>query len=130
MTDAFRIMGLGVIVALMCCVIRDHTSVMAVALSLAGCIGILLLSIEALRPVLGIIARLQSLSGLTTAVVAPMIKVTGIGMLTQICSAVCEDAGEKTLHNAVQIGGTFLSLYVSVPLMSAVLDLLEEMLGR
>lgn len=130
MSYIFQIAGLGVIAALACCIIREHTESAAAALSLTAAVLIFLAALQFLSPVIEILERLQTMTGLSRATVEPMLKVTGIGLLTQICSAVCEDAGEKTLHNAVQIAGTFMALYVSAPLISTILDLLEAMLNK
>ena len=130
MIEGYRIAAVAVIVALMCCIIRDHAPSLAVVLSIGACVAVLLVSLQFLAPVLQVVKRLQELTGLSDSAVAPMLKIAGIGILTQVCGTVCEDAGEKTLHNAVQIGGTFLCLHAAMPLLSSVLDLLEDMLTK
>ncbi len=130
MIEGYRIAAMAVVTAMMCCVIRGHASSIAVVLSIGTCVVILFVSLQFLMPVLDIVRRLQELTGLTEPTVAPMLKVAGIGILTQICGTVCEDAGEKTLQNAVQTSGTFLCLYAAIPLLSSVLDLLEDMLAK
>ena len=130
MVEGYRVAAMAVITAVMCCVIRGHAPSIAVVLSIGACVAILLLSLQFLVPVLDIVKRLQELTGLSEPAVMPMLKVAGIGILTQVCGTVCEDAGEKTLQNAVQAGGTFLCLYAVIPLLTSVLDLLEDMLAK
>lgn len=127
--DTFvQIIALAMMAAVCACVIRPLVSSVSMGLVIFTCATILLLSFRFLSPVLEVAERLRTLSGLPAAATAPMLKVAAIGVLAQISGAICEDAGEKTLQNAVQIGSVVLSLYVSLPLMSAVLDLLEEVL--
>lgn len=130
MVEGFQLAAIAIVATVMCCIVRDHASSLAIALSVTACVVILCLSLQFLTPVLDVIKRLQELTGLSGTAVGPMLKVAGIGILTQLCGTVCEDAGEKTLQNAVQTGGTFLCLYASIPLFSSVLDLLEDMLTR
>ena len=130
MAEGYRVVAIAVVSAVMCCVVRDHASSVAIAISLMACTMILFISLQFLSPVLDVVKRLQGLTGLSGPVVEPMLKVAGIGILTQLCGTVCEDAGEKTLQSAVQTGGTFLCLYASMPLLSSVLDLLEDMLTQ
>ena len=127
MMESYRIVAVAVVGAVMCCVVRDHAPSVAVALTVAACVTILGMSLRFLSPVLEVVRRLQEMTGLSPPTVEPMLKVAGIGILTQVCGNICEDAGEKTLQSAVQAGGSFLCLYASVPLLSAVLDLLEDM---
>lgn len=129
MDVVLQISGVALVAACMCLVVRGQAGSMGMLLSLSACIGILAISIRFLAPVFQVVEELRELTGITAAATAPMMKVAGIGILTQIAGAVCEDAGEQALRRAVEIGGTFLSLYVSLPLLAAVLDLLEETLG-
>ena len=98
-------------------------------LSLVACVCIYSISFQFFYPVLELIRTIQSMTKLEAAVTSPVLKVVGIGFISQITSAVCQDSGEKALGQAIEIGCTMLALYVSLPLLSAVLDLLENILG-
>ncbi len=129
MDTALRISSLAVVAAVLCLVVRQREKPLALLLSLAACAAVLLLGLRFFSPVLSVVERLRDLSGLNEAVTAPLLKVTGIGLLTQVAGSVCEDAEERTLAKAVEIGGSVLSVYAALPLLSAALELLEEMLG-
>ena len=47
----------------------------------------------------------------------------------RIAAGVCSDAGEQALENAVELTASILAVYAALPLLTAVLDLLQEMLG-
>jgi len=130
MDTVFQIAGLGLVAACLCLVVRPQSGAVGMLLSLAACIGILMVGIRFFSPVLTVVEQLRGLTGISDAATAPMLKVAGIGILTQVSGAVCEDAGEQALRRAVEIGGMFLALYVSLPLLTAVLELMEETLGR
>ena len=89
----------------------------------------LLAAVQLLAPIFSVAEQLRSLSGLSTAVTAPLFKVTAIGILSRVAAGVCGDAGEKALERAVELSGSILALYAALPLVSAVLELLEDMLG-
>lgn len=129
MDAALRISSLAVVAAVLCLVVRQREKPLALLLSLAACVAVLLLGLRFFSPVFSVVERLRDLSGLNEAVTAPLLKVTGIGLLTQVAGGVCEDAEERALAKAVEIGGSVLSVYAALPLLSAALELLEEMLG-
>lgn len=129
MDAALRISSLAVVAAVLCLVVRQREKPLALLLSLAACAAVLLLGLRFFSPVLSVVERLRDLSSLNEAVTAPLLKVTGIGLLTQVAGGVCEDAEERALAKAVEIGGSVLSVYAALPLLSAALELLEEMLG-
>lgn len=124
-----KMAGLALTAAVLCQLIRNDSPALSGALRVCACAGILCMAVALLRPVLTVIQTLRELTGLTQATTAPLYKAIGIGVLTQVCGAVCEDAEEKTLAKAVEIGGTITSLSVSVPLISALLAVLQEALG-
>lgn len=129
MSTVVQIGALAIVAAVLCVLVRTHTGALAVLLSLCASVVILLLSFQFFSPILSVLRQLRELTGLDEAATAPMLKVAGIGILTQTAASICEDSGEKTLSRSVEIGGTVLSLYASLPLISAVLDLMKETLG-
>lgn len=129
METVLQIAALALVATCLCLVVRGQAGSIGMLLSLAACVGIFAVSMRFISPVLEILKRLRDLTGLADAATAPMIKVAGIGLLSQVAGAVCEDAGEKALSRAVEVSGAVLSLYTALPLLSSVLDLLEETLG-
>ena len=99
------------------------------AAALCCCALCALASAELLRPVLDLTEKLYALSGVGQAVFAPVLKAGAIGLLTQTGAAYCADVGEKAVAEMLELGGVISILYVSLPLFSAVLDMLETLMG-
>lgn len=126
---AAKIAAVAMVAAVLCVLLRENGKVLAVLLSLAACAGILVVGVRCLSPIWNVLQQLKKLSGLGDGVTAPLLKVAGIGLLTQAAAGVCIDAGEGGLGKAVEISGSVLALYAALPLLSAVLTLLEKLLG-
>ena len=122
-------LGTAALAAFLCVLLRERERTLALLLSAAACVLGLLLTVRMVEPILSVAREIQALSGLGTAVTAPLFKVTAIGMLCRIAAGVCGDAGEQGLQKAVELSGSLLALYAALPLVSAVLALLEDMLG-
>lgn len=129
MEAVVQIVSLAVVGAILGVLVRERGGALAAAMSLAICGLILFLGLRFCGPILKVVEQLRTLSGLNGAVTAPLLKVVGIGLLTQFAGGICEDAGEKSLGTAVQLSGTVLALYAALPLIQSVLELLEDMLG-
>ena len=129
METAYRIAALAIVTAVLCVLLRQSSRPLALLVTLAACVGMLLLGLELLTPVRTVARQLQRLSGLSDAVTGPRWTVVGIGLLTQAASAVCSDAGESALAKTVEVSGSLLALYAALPLLSSVLSLLEQLLG-
>ena len=124
----FRFFFLAVLAALLALTVRQQRPELAQLLSLAACVlgGIVL--VRWLEPVLRLISRLSSMAGLDNSLVEPMEKVIGVGLLTQISASTCMDAGQSALAKLVETGGGLLCLVLALPLIEAVLVLLEGLL--
>ncbi len=129
MEMAAKLAAMAMITAVLCVLLRENGKVQAVLLSMAVCVGILVFGVQFISPIWKVLEKLRELSGLDDAVTGPLMKVAGIGLLTQASSGVCTDAGEGALAKAVELTGAILALYVALPLFSAVLTLLEKLLG-
>ena len=117
-----KLAALATVAALLCVVLRQREKTMAVLLSLSACVLMFLLAVRMLAPIFEVAETIRDLTGLSSAVTAPLFKVTAIGLIGRIAAGVCSDAGEHALENAVAV-------YAALPLLTAVLDLLQEMLG-
>jgi len=129
MTPFYQVVGLALVCSCICLVLRSQNGTMAMLLSLCGCVLLYILAFGLLSPVLRLLKELRDLSGLADSVTAPMLKATGIGMVAQIAASVCEDAGETALGKAVEVCCALMTLYVTLPLLSVVIDLLKDVLG-
>ena len=129
MEISWKITALALVAVVLCVLIRENQKPLSVLLSLLACVGMLLLAIVILEPVLEVFRKLEGLSGVEDEIVSPMLKVAGIGLLTQISSGICQDAGENAIGKTVELCGTVLAMYAAIPLLLAVLELVENMLG-
>lgn len=102
----------------------------SMALSIAACCLVLILVSNYLDPLLDLIFELEKLAGISSEWISIMLKAVGIGLIVEIGSLICTDAGNAALGKALQIAGTFVVLWLSVPLMRSLLDLIERILGE
>ena len=66
-----------------------------------------------------------ALCGLSPEVFIPLLKTVGIAIITRIGTAFCRDAGQAALAAMLDIAGAVCALVVAVPLLCAVIELLE-----
>lgn len=60
--------------------------------------------------------------------ISPIYKLIGIAIVTKLCADMCRDAKETAIASAVEILGCAVGLYISLPLISAVLKLVSSLL--
>ena len=106
---------------------RDNASL---ALILVTATGVLLLTMAVLllQPVIDELQSLADAADVSDAYLLPIMKCVGIGIVTQIAVGVCRDGGESALASALELCGCILVIFLSLPLFTAVLELIEELM--
>ena len=145
MDTLLQVAGLGLIAVLLGLVLKKGNGVLALLLTLAACAAedgrvcaitaamadgaAMTVSIVRLaEPVVSFLSELRQLAGLEPALLQPLLRTVGIGLLTQLTASVCADAGESTVARLIELCGSVLGIYTALPLLEAVLSLLRTML--
>lgn len=124
----FRLFLLALITTILVVTVKKQTPELGLLLSIAGLIIAVLLLFQWLTPIIELIRHLCDQANLDPTMTGPLIKIFGIGLLTQLSSSVCSDAGESAMAKILELGGGLLCLYLSIPLLNAVLTLIEDLL--
>ena len=101
----------------------------ALILSLGACCLVLVAAFRFLDPVLDLLRQLQSLGNLQPEWLSVMLKAVGIGLVVEMGSLICVDAGNSALGKTLQILGAVAVLWLSIPLINSLIALLEQILG-
>ena len=103
---------------------------MASLLVLAVCVMLALTAGQYLRPVLDFMAELEEISGIDENMVGVLMKIVGIGVISEITVLVCADAGNASIGKSLQFLSAMVMLSLSVPLFRSLLQILQEILGQ
>ena len=89
-----------------------------------------LTALQYLKPVLDFIHRLESVGNLESTGIRILLKVIGIGILSEIEALICSDAGNSSLGKSLQYLSAAVMLWLSLPLFSMLMELLQRILGE
>ena len=99
-------------------------------LILTVCCMIVGIGISYLSPVIEFIQELRSIAHLDDQMLEILLKIVGIGMVGGVASMVCVDSGDSALGRSLQLLSTAVILWMSLPLLQKLLDLLQDILGE
>ena len=128
MSGVIKVAAAAIAAALCAVVVRKQSPEIALALGIGACALIVLSCSGALASVVELADKLAQTGGLSVQVVEPVMKTAGIAIVTRLAADFCKDAQEGGLASAVELAGTALALSVTLPLVSAVLDVLTQLL--
>ena len=123
-----RLAAGGICAALLAQLVRRHNAEIALCLTIAGCAALLAAALGLAGGVGEVLARARELSGLGSALPAPVMKCAAIGIVCRIGADACRDAGSATLGSALELAGAIAALWTALPLLSALLDTVDALL--
>lgn len=103
---------------------------MTLVLTMVVCCMVLTAAFAYLEPVLDFIKELQTLGQLDSTLSNIMLKAVGIGVVAEIAILICSDSGNAALGKALQIMATVVILWLAVPLMRSLLELVQKIMGE
>lgn len=109
-------------------VIRKQSGEMALLLGLCGCCMGLLVTVGFLSPIISFLKKLQQIAQLDNLQLQILMKITAVAFTAEIAATVCADAGNGALAKVMQMLATVAILYLSLPMLEALLALVERVL--
>ena len=87
------------------------------------------LMLRLLEPVTELLRQLEQVGNLRSDALELLLKAAGIGLTAEVAGLVCADAGNAALAKMLRLLGTAAILCLSVPMFTAQLECITEMVG-
>lgn len=125
----FKAVAAAMVTAVLALALTKQGKDFTLLLSMAGCILIGLLLFQFLEPVLEFLRQLQSMGDLNGDMLSVLLKIVGVGLVSEIAAMICSDAGNGSLGKTLQILSAGVILWLSIPIFQMLMDLLNRILG-
>ncbi len=126
----FKIVGIAMTAIVLYLFLEKQNRDLAVLVSLAACCTITVVAVSYLETVLDFIMDLSAIGNLNDSFLRALLKSVGIGLIAEIASLICADAGNAALGKTIQIAAVGAILWTALPLLSGLLDLMNQILGE
>jgi Stage III sporulation protein AC/AD protein family. len=128
MEQTIQITAACVTGALLALLLKRQIPETALLVTLAAAAAAFLFLSGAVEQVLNFLDRLSREAGVSQELFIPLYKTVGIALVVRIGGNLCRDAGESALAAVVETAGAICALVTALPLLSAVLELLVELM--
>lgn len=127
--DDFLKVTAGVLVALILYLtLNKQEKDFSVLITVAVCCIVIAVAATFLEPIISFIEELEQIGSFDTDVLRIMLKAVGTGLLAEITSMICADAGNVAMGKALQILASVIILWLSIPIFTALINVVEEIL--
>ncbi len=127
MTVLMKAAALGLTGALAGLLLKKNAPELGLALSVAVCLLAAYLAAELYGQIGEVVALAREQTGLSPAIVSPVLKCVGIGVVTRLAADLCKDAGQSAVASAVELCGAACAITAALPLMRSLLQLIEQL---
>lgn len=97
-------------------------------LSILVCCLVIVAALRYIRPLMEFVQTVRAIGALDTELLAIVFKAVGISVTAEIAALLCADAGNSAMGKALQFMATAAIGWLSLPLLTAILELIEEIL--
>ena len=121
----FQLVGIALITAVAAILVKSTKPELALAVTIAGSVILLLFVLEVFRGSIGIFTEIA----LDAAIVKTLLKMVGIGYLVEFSAGILNDFGQNSLADKLVFCGKILVLILAVPILESILELISDLLG-
>ncbi len=128
MEKFFQAVALVLLTVVLTLALQKQGKETALLLSVLACCMLGVAAVGFLRPVIAFLQKLQSMGSLDGAMLQTLLKIVGIAVTTEVAGLICADAGNASLGKMLGFLGACVILWLSLPMLTALLELVEEIL--
>lgn len=126
--ELIRIIGVGLVTAIAAILLRSTKPELSFAVTVAGCVIILIFSLDILWSTFGIFEQIGEQTGIDNSLIRIILKIIAIGYLVEFAAGVVEDFGSKSVADKLVFAGKVIIFTVSVPIIQTLVALVGSFL--
>lgn len=127
--EIMKIIGVAFITAITAILLRSTKPELSFAVTITGIIVILLFIVDAMKGVLTVFSSIAQLTGVENGLLKILLKIVGVGYLTEFGAGVLNDFGSSSIADKVSLAGKLMILMLSLPILESLLRLVQGFLG-
>lgn len=129
MDDMIKIVGAAFLTAITSTILKSTKPELSFAVTVTGIIIILLFILDMVRGSMSVLSEIVALTGMKNGVVQILLKIVGIGYLTEFSVGVLQDFNAASIADKVSLAGKITVILMSLPIINGLLTLFKQFLS-
>ncbi|MDR1940313.1 MAG: stage III sporulation protein AD [Clostridiales bacterium] len=125
--DIFKIIGVGIIGAIVSVFLKESKPEFVIFCVMAAGVMILILVLNSLTDVIDAFNLIVGKTNIDESLFSGILKIIGIGYLTEYSSEVCEDMKCGAIASKIRLAGKITIFLMALPVMTAFIDVLSKL---
>lgn len=125
----FKVVAFGIVASFLVILLKEQNrGEMALALLVTSAIILLILIINEINPIVELINKLVSMSGIDERYIKILIKAIGIAYVVEFGKNICIDSGESAIASKIELAGKIVIVSLSIPVITSLVELVVGIL--
>lgn len=126
--EIFKIIGIGLLTSVVATLIKQIRPEFYIVVILSGSVVMLMMIVEQLKTLFEYFLSVFGQTGLDYELFASILKILGVGYLTEFASGICVDSGNASIGDKIVLSGKILIVLLSLPVITSLLNVIIEIL--
>lgn len=126
--EIIKIAGIGIIGVVISSLLKRDNPEFSLIITVATGMILLVLILSSMTKVVTAFDYLIERTGLDVSLFGGVLKIIGIGYLTEYSSTICVDYGSSSVANKIQLGGKITIFIMSLPIIKALVSAVSALL--
>ena len=127
--EIFKIVGVGIITCVAAILLKQLKPEISIVVALCGGLIVLSMVVDYLVDIIAIFNSVVQKTGLNSSLFASILKIIGIGYITEWTSNICSDTGLNSLADKILLAGKILIFVCSLPIITSIIEIITQLLG-
>ncbi len=128
--DLFKILGIGLITCIAGLIVRQVKPDVASIIMIAGGVVILLMVVDYVAQIFDVFKVIVDKTGLSSNLFSIVLKIVGVGYLTEFAANICADTGSSSLADKILLAGKIIILFMSMPIITNIVEIVVGLLWK
>lgn len=125
----FKVIGVAIVTALTVVILKSVKPELAFAATMAGVIVLLFSALDMFKETFSLFEELAVVTGVDNALIKILLKIIGVGYLTEFSAELLNDFGSGSLASKVELCGKITIFALSLPILQSLISLITDFLN-
>ena len=125
--DLIRVIGIALLTTFAVLLLKPTKPEIAAIVSVAGGLLVLLMFVDALTEIIFNLTAIVNRTGIQSDVFSAILRIIGIGYITEFAAGICSDAGNNSMAQKVLLAGKVIILVLALPIINSLIELVAGM---
>lgn len=126
--DLIKIIGAAFLTAICSAILKSTKPELSFVVVITGIIIILLFILDMVKGSFTVLSEIAAMTGLENGVIKILIKIVGVGYLTEFSAGVLNDFNASSVADKVSLAGKITVMVMALPIIRGLLTLLKQFL--